>query len=60
MKQTIKKIVSEILDLEQKCQKGENVSENMKKIENIFVNLSPSMLFQVITNLEELDKSKIF
>lgn len=60
MKQNINQIVSEILDLEQKCQKGENILENTKKIENIFTSLSPSKLFEIIDKLEEFDKSKIF
>ena len=60
MKQNTNQIVSEILDLEQKCQKGENVLENMKRIESIFTSLSPSKLFKIINKLEEFDKSKIF
>lgn len=60
MKQTINQIALEVLDLEKRCQAGENISENMKKIEDIFTKISPSKLFQVINKLEEFDKTKIF
>lgn len=57
MNQTdMNKIVSEIWKLEQKCQLGENISENTKKMENIFKNLSLSDLFQIIDELEKFEK----
>ena len=48
-----KEITTKILDLEQKCQNGENVSENVKKIEEIMTHLSISDLFELSRYLEE-------
>ena len=43
----IKMLASQIKDLELKCQKGENISENLKKMEQLAEGLSLDDLFKI-------------
>lgn len=61
MKKKLIKIANQILTLEQKLQNGENMSENMAKMESLTSSLSPSELWEVNAYLEEklsIDKNK--
>ena len=46
--------VKKIKSLEDKCQAGIDVEENMAKIEAIMLLLKPEELFEVINELEKL------
>jgi len=49
------KLASEIYNLEKKCQNGENVSENMKKMTELCKSLSLEELLQLDEALEALN-----
>ena len=49
----LKDLSEKILNLEQKCQNGENVSKNLKEIEAIADQLSMSELLELAAYLEE-------
>lgn len=46
-KAELKKLASRIKELELKCQKGENVSENLKEIEQIAMKLKFKDLIEI-------------
>ena len=61
MKKKLIKIANQILTLEQKLQNGENMNENMAKMESLTNSLSPNELWEVNAYLEEklsIDKNK--
>ena len=61
MKKKLIKIANQILTLEQKLQNGENMNENMAKMEELTNSLSEKELWEVNAYLEEkllLDKNK--
>ena len=61
MKKKLIKIANQILTLEQKLQNGENMSENMEKMETLTSSLSQEELWEVNAYLEEklsFDKNK--
>ena len=47
----LEKIATRIVELEQEMEKGINVSENEKKIEELMLNVSFSELFQLTEKL---------
>jgi len=49
--------VKKIKSLEEKCQAGIDVEENMAKIETIMLLLKPEELFEVINELEKTLKN---
>ena len=53
MKQKLLRVANQIYDLELKIQKGENLTENMEKLEKLTESLSLNELFEVTTYLEE-------
>lgn len=55
----LKKIASDLWDLEQKCQNDENVSENMKKMTEISQELSFNDLLQLIEYMDRVYGSSI-
>lgn len=54
----LKELASQLWDLEQKCQENENVSENLKEMENIANNLSLTDLMHVTFLMEKLHNKK--
>ena len=61
MKMKLIKIANQIITLEQKLQNGENMSENMEKMETLTSSLSQEELWEVNAYLEEklsFDKNK--
>lgn len=52
MKKKLVKIANQILECEKKIQVGENMSENMEKIENLTKGLSMDDLWEVNAYLE--------
>ena len=61
MKKKLIKIANQILTLEQKLQNGENMSENIEKMETLTNSLSQEELWEVNAYLEEkllFDKNK--
>lgn len=53
MKKKLVKIANQIISIEKKLQAGENMSENMQKLEKITLSLSPEELFEVDEYLTE-------
>jgi hypothetical protein len=53
MKKKLIKIANQIITLEQKLQNGENMQENMDKIEKLSESLSPNELWEVNAYIEE-------
>lgn len=53
MKKKLIKIANQIITLEQKLQNGENMQENLEKIEKLTDSLSQSELWEVNAYLEE-------
>lgn len=53
MKKKLVKIANQIISLERKLQAGENMAENMKKLEDITSSLSPEELFEIDEYLTE-------
>lgn len=53
MKKKLVKIANQIISLEKKLQAGENMAENMKKLEDITLSLSPEELFEIDEYLTE-------
>lgn len=53
MKKKLIKIANQIITLEQKLQNGENMQENMDKIEKLSESLSQSELWEVNTYIEK-------
>ena len=53
MKRKIVKIANQILDLEKKLQAGENMNENLEKMEKLTKSLSLEELWEVNVYLEE-------
>ena len=51
-------LASRLWELEQKCQANEDVSENLKEMENIANNLSLTDLMHVTFLMEKLHKKK--
>ena len=54
MKKNLEEIATRIIELENECEKGINISENMKKMTKLMESLSFEDLFQ----LEEIIKRK--
>jgi prophage maintenance system killer protein len=52
MKKKLIKIANQILTLEQKLQNGENMQENLEKMENLTKSLSEQELWEVNEYLE--------
>lgn len=50
----IKKIAQEIQKLEQECQQGINVSENLKKMEEIMLSLPFEKLLELNEEIEKI------
>ena len=50
----IKNIANQIIELEQECQQGINVSENLKKMDKLMKNLS----FKELLELNEIVEKK--
>lgn len=50
----IKNIANQIIELEQECQQGINVSENLKKMDKLMKNLS----FEELLELNEIVEKK--
>ena len=48
----IKKLASKIIDLEQKCQIGENISDNMNKMDELINKLSIFEIMQINDYIE--------
>ena len=55
-KTELKKIASELWNLELKCQKGENVSDNMQKMEEITNKLSFYDLLKITNYMEAIQQ----
>lgn len=53
MKKKLVKIANQILALEKKLQAGENMNENLEKMENLTSSLSMEELWEVNAYLEE-------
>ena len=53
MKKKLIKIANQIITLEQKLQNGENMQENLEKIEKLTDSLSQNELWEVNAYLEE-------
>ena len=53
MKRKIVKIANQILDLEKKLQAGENMKENLEKMEKLTKSLSLEELWEINIYLEE-------
>lgn len=53
MKKKLIKIANQIITLEQKLQNGENMQENMDKIEKLSESLSQNELWEVNAYIEE-------
>lgn len=53
-KSELKEISKEILNLEQECQEGNNIPENLKKMEQIANKLSLKDLFKLAEIMEDL------
>ena len=53
MKKKLIKIANQIITLEQKLQNGENMNENMAKIEKLSESLSQNELWEVNVYIEE-------
>jgi hypothetical protein len=53
MKKKLIKVANQILDLEKKLQAGENMQDNLTKMEKLTSSLSPDELWEVNAYLEE-------
>lgn len=53
MKKKLIKVANQILDLEKKLQAGENMQDNLAKMEKLTASLSPDELWEVNAYLEE-------
>ena len=53
MKKKLIKIANQIIDLEQKLQSGENMNENIQKLEKLTSSLSQNELWEINNYLEE-------
>lgn len=53
MKKKLIKIANQIIDLEQKLQSGENLNENIQKLEKLTSSLSQNELWEINSYLED-------
>ena len=60
MKKKLLKIANQIYSLEQKCQAGDNVLENIDKMEKLIESISPEELFEIDEYLEKKMNFKFF
>lgn len=58
MKKKLIRVANQILTLEEKCQKGENVQENMGQMDKLINNLSSDEMLQIELYLEEKLQNK--
>jgi hypothetical protein len=53
MKKKLIKVANQIIDLEKKLQAGENMQDNLAKMEKLLTTLSTNEIFEVYAYLEE-------
>ena len=53
MKISKQELVQEFIRLEQECQNGNNISENMQKMEALMLVMDVKELLEIISSLEE-------
>ena len=58
-KKNFNSIVKQIAELEKECQNGNNVNENMKKMDALLEGISLDELFEITLQLEEMFSNEV-